>query len=95
MLLAVGSWTTLAIGARHALRLFFQNDVMRLSAVDHRSNVTAPPFGDDTALKGGPCPLPIAPEKRGLALDPILDPNAPIRDEMERDEMGALFVLSG
>jgi hypothetical protein len=34
-------------------------------------------FGDDTALKGGLRSWPIAPEKRGLALEPILDPNAP------------------
>ena len=33
-------------------------------------------------------PLPVAPEKRGLALDPTLDPNAPLRDEMKRDEEG-------
>jgi hypothetical protein len=36
-------------------------------------------FGDDTALKGGLRSWPIAPEKRRLALEPILDPNAPTR----------------
>jgi hypothetical protein len=34
-------------------------------------------------------PLPIAPEMRGLARDPILDPNALTWDETKQDEKGS------
>jgi hypothetical protein len=48
---------------------------------------------DDTTLRGARL-LPIAAEMRGLALDPILDPNAPARDETKRDERGSHLPLS-
>jgi len=34
------------------------------------------------------------PGRASTGLDPSLDPNAPLRDKMKRDEMGARFPLS-
>jgi len=77
-----------AISARLRRYVVRRSPRCKLAALTH------PPLeGDGAALKGGPRLSPIAPEKRGSTLDPILDPNARIHIRTSRATKGRSHLL--